>query len=77
MKSPSPFISFCKNMVERVATFVLGCLAMIMVLYYAEISNPAFNITRVQSVIALLDQVSQFVACLASDVRHLNLHLYL
>jgi hypothetical protein len=76
MKKPSRFISFCKDLVERLATLVLGSLAMIMVLYYAEISNPALNITRVERAIAMLEHVSRFVAFLTSDVTQLNLHWY-
>lgn len=76
MKKPSRFISFCKDLVERLATLVLGSLAMIMVLYYAEINNPAINITRVERAIALVEHVSRFVVCLTSDVTRFNLHLY-
>ena len=81
MKIPSRFISFFKVLIERIATFVLGCLAMMMVLYYARISNPVINIAQVQSAMEIVDQIgqqlSQFVYCLASEVPRLNIHLYL
>ena len=85
MKNPSRFISFFKVLIERIATFVLGCLAMMMVLYYARVSNPVINIAQVQSAIEIVDQIgqqlgeqlSQLVWCLASEVPRLNVHLYL
>jgi hypothetical protein len=77
MKMPSRFISFFKNLIEGLATFVLGCLAMIMVLFYAKTSNPAINIAQVQSALAILDQVREIVLCLTAEVPHLNIYLCL
>ena len=89
MKNPSRFISFFKVLIERIATFVLGCLAMMMVLYYARVSNPVINIAQVQSAIEIVDQIgqqlseqlseqlSQLVWCLAYEVPRLTIHLYL
>lgn len=93
MKIPSRFISFFKVFIERIATFILGCLAMMMVLYYARKSNPVINIAQVQSAMEIVDQIgqqlceqlseqiseqiSQLVWCLASEVPRLNIHVYL
>lgn len=77
MKMPAQFIPFVKKLIERLATFVLGCLALLMVLYYFKTSNPVIKVAQVQSAMALVDQVSQLVLCLTSEIPHLNIHVYL
>ncbi|MES2049147.1 MAG: hypothetical protein V4447_12160 [Pseudomonadota bacterium] len=75
MKTPRRFISICKQITEWLATLVFGGLTLLMMLYYAEINNPAMHITRLQRGIEILAQVSQIVACMAA--MHLNLPLHL
>ena len=77
MKIPARFIPFVKKLIERLATFVLGCLAMIMLLYYATTSNPSIHIAQSQSAMAIVEQVSQMASCLASELPLLNIHLIL
>ena len=77
MKMPARFISYVKKLIERLATFVLGCLAMLMVLYYFKTSNPVIKISDVRGAIAIVEQVNLFASCLASEVPRLNIHLYL
>lgn len=77
MKMPARFISLFKKLIERLATFVLGGMAMIMLLYYFKTSNPAINIAQAQSAMLIVDQVSQFALCLASEVSRLNIYFQL
>ena len=77
MKTLRRFISICKQITEWLATLAFGGVTLLMMLYYAEISNPAMHITKLQNGIALLAHVSRVVACLASDAMCLNLALYL
>lgn len=77
MKTPRQLISICKQIAECFVTLVFGGVTLLMMLYYAEISNPAMNVTKMQSGIEILVQLSRLVACLASDAMQLYLPLHL
>ena len=76
MKMPARFISLLKRLIECLATFVLGCLAMLMVLYYFKTSNPVIKVSDVPGVMVIVEHVNKFVLCLASEVPRLNIYLY-